>query len=148
MASKKQQKRRDKSLRHGLGRHAFEYVTVDEEGNEIEAEPDEKPARGTAARGARGKGAAQTRGRREPKAPQPPSLKRLGKRGALFLPVILLLTLSQQKVSIEARIMQAVLFAVVFVAIMWASDHLIYKMWVKRQAKEKAAGRPGSAGKG
>ena len=63
------------------------------------------------------------------------------------LPVILLLTLSQKNVSIDARIMQAVLFAVVFVAIMWLSDSLIFRMWTKRQAKEKAAGRPGSAGK-
>ena len=147
MASKKQQKRHDKAVRHGLGRHAFEYVTVDEEGNEIEdEEKPEKPARGTAARGSKGSSAG--RARRPPKTPQPPSLKRLGKRGALFLPVILLLTLSQKHVSIGARVMQAVLFAVVFVAIMWFSDHLIYKMWVKRQAKEKAAGRPGSSGKG
>ena len=144
MASKKQQKRRDKSLRHGLGRHSFEYVSVDEEGNEIVQEQPDRPARGSA-KGAKGK--APARGRREPKAPQPPSLKRLGKRGALFLPVILLLTLSQKNVSIDARIMQAVLFAVVFVAIMWLSDSLIFRMWTKRQAKEKAAGRPGSAGK-
>jgi len=144
MASKKQQKRRDKSLRHGLGRHAFEYVSVDEEGNEIIEDQPDKPAR-SAAKGGKGKGAAPARGRREPKAPQPPSLKRLGKRGALFLPVILLLTLSQKKVSIDARIMQAVLFAVVFVAIMWGSDWLIYRIWAKRQAK---TGRPGSAGKG
>lgn len=146
MASKKQQNRRDKAMRHGLGRHAYEYVTVDEEGNEIEVEEPEKPARGTAKKGG---ATAQRGGRRQPKAPQPPSLKRLGKRGALFLPVILLLTLSQKNVSLEARIMQAFIFAVVFVAIMWGSDHLIYKMWAKRQAKEKAAsGRSGSGGAG
>ena len=144
MASKKQQKRRDKSLRHGLGRHAFEYVSVDEEGNEIIEDQPDKPAR-SAAKGGKGKGAAPARGRREPKAPQPPSLKRLGKRGALFLPVILLLTLSQKKVSIDARIMQAVLFAVVFVAIMWGSDWLIYRIWAKGPVK---TGRPGSAGMG
>lgn len=152
MASKKQQNRRDKAMRHGLGRHAFEYVTVDEEGNEIEVEEAEKPARGTASRGNARKGSAAPRGRRPPREPQPPTLKRLGKRGALFLPVILLLTLSQKNVSVESRIIQALLFAAVFVAIMWFSDHLIYKMWQKRKAREKAAagggGKPGSGGAG
>ena len=143
MASKKQQKRRDKSMRHGLGRHAFEYVTLDEEGNEVEVEDDatEKPARVSGK-----KGSAQQRQRRQPKVPQPPSVKRIGKKAALFIPVILLLTLSQKKVSMNARIMQALLFGVMFIAIMWLSDHLVYKMYVKRQAREKGAtpGKPGS----
>jgi hypothetical protein len=147
MASKKQQKRRDKSMRHGLGRHAFEYVTLDEEGNEVEEPEVEKPARASGK-----KGSAQQRPRRQPKVPQPPSVKRIGKKAALFIPVILLLTLSQKKVSMNARIMQALLFGVVFIAIMWLSDHLVYKMYVKRQAREKGApsGKPGSgrAGKG
>lgn len=146
MASKKQQNRRDKAMRHGLGRHAFEYVTVDEDGNEIEPEEAERPARGTASRGKAKKSAPAKRARRPAREPQPPSLKRLGKRGALFLPVILLLTLSQKKVSVESRIIQALLFAAVFVAIMWFSDHLIYKMWQKRKAKESAAAG-GRAGK-
>ena len=143
MPSKKQQKRRDKSMRHGLGRHAFEYVTLDEEGNEVEVEDDatEKPARVSGK-----KGSAQQRQRRQPKVPQPPSVKRIGKKAALFIPVILLLTLSQKKVSMNARIMQALLFGVMFIAIMWLSDHLVYKMYVKRQAREKGAtpGKPGS----
>ena len=143
MASKKQQKRRDKSMRHGLGRHAFEYVTLDEEGNEIEAadEPAEKPARASGK-----KGATQPRGRRQPRVPQPPSAKRIIRKGALFLPVILLLTLTPKKVSMDTRIIQALLFGVMFIAIMWLSDHLVYKMYVKRQAREKGApsGKPGS----
>lgn len=142
MATKKQQKRRDKAVRHGLGRHAFEYVEVDEEGNEIVSDAPDKPARGTAKRGASGKGTAKPR--REPKAPQPPSLKRLGKRTAIFVPIILLLTLSQGKLYTQDKLIQALMFAVVFVGIMWVSDSLIYKMWVKRQAKAKAA----SGGKG
>jgi hypothetical protein len=153
MASKKQQSRVAKAKRHGLGRHAFEYVEVDEEGNEIEVAEDEKPARGKAKAGAKGKAGGKQPNpyRKKPKEPQPPSLKRLGKRGALFLPVILLLTLSQKKVSVDTRIIQALLFAVVFVAIMWGSDWLIYRMWTKRKAKEAAArgpGRPGSGGPG
>ena len=143
MASKKQQKRRDKSMRHGLGRHAFEYVTLDEEGNEVEVEdaPAEKPARASGK-----KGSTQQRSRRQPKVPQPPSVKRIGKKAALFIPVILLLTLSQKNVAMEARIIQALLFAIMFVAIMWLSDHLVYKMYVKRQARAKEApsGKPGS----
>lgn len=138
MPSRKQRQRRDKSMRHGLGRHAFEYVEIDEEGNEIEVTPEEK-----AAKLAPKKGAPPQRARRQPKPPQPPSVKRLGKRAALFIPVILLLTLSQKKLSMSSRIIQAVLFAVVFIAIMWLSDHLIYKMWQKKVAKEKAAGRSG-----
>jgi hypothetical protein len=155
MATKKQQSRVAKAKRHGLGRHAFEYVELDEEGNEIEPAEDAKPARGTVKAGAKGKAKAGGKQpnpyRKKPKEPQPASLKRLGKRGALFLPVILLLTLSQKKISIESRLIQALLFAVVFVAIMWGSDWLIYRMWSKRKAKEAAArspGRPGSGGPG
>lgn len=144
MASKKQQKRRDKAVRHGLGRHAFEYVEVDEHGNEIPSDKPEAPARGTAKRGTSAKGKGAARPRREPKAPQPPSLKRLGKRTAIFVPIILLLTLSQNRLSTQDKLIQALMFVVIFVGIMWMSDRLIYKMWVKRQAKEKAA----SGGKG
>lgn len=145
MPSRKQRQRRDKSMRHGLGRHAFEYVELDEEGNEIDLPEEEKPARSSGKQGS-----AKQRPRRQPKVPQPPSVKRIGKKAALFVPVILLLTLSQNKVSMEARIFQALMFAVVFVAVMWLSDHLVYKMYLKRLAREKgaASGKPGSGGAG
>ena len=149
MASHKQRQRRDKAMRHGLGRHLYEYVEVDEEGNEIEQA--EAPAAGKVERSSGKKGAAPQRARRQPKVPKPPSVKSIGKKAALFLPVILLLTLSQKNVTMESRIIQAVMFGVVFVAIMWLSDRLVYKMYLKRQAKEQAAAggkpRPGSAGK-
>lgn len=146
MASKKQQSRVAKAKRHGLGRHMFQYVQVDEEGNEIEVEKAEKPAR-AAAKGSSAKGGA--RPRRQAKAPQPPSVKRLAKRGALFLPLILILTLTQKKTSTDAKIFQAVLFMVVFVAMMWLSDHLVYKMWAKKQPKApEKGGRPGAGGPG
>lgn len=150
MASHKQRQRRDKAMRHGLGRHAFEYVEVDEDGNEIE--PAEAPPAGKAERSSGKKGSAPQRSRRPPKVPKPPSVKSIGKKAALFLPVILLLTLSQKKVTMESRIIQALMFGAVFIAIMWLSDHLVYKMYLKRQAKEQAASggkpRPGGAGKG
>lgn len=155
MASKKQQSRVAKAKRHGLGRHAYEYVMVDEEGNEIEVEEADKPASGKVKRSSGGgKAAAGQKPARRVKEPQPPSLKRLGKRSALFVPLILLLTLSQKKISVESRVIQAVIFLVVFVVLMWGSDHLVWKIWQKRQAKEAAArggkpgGRPGSGGKG
>lgn len=150
MASHKQRQRRDKAMRHGLGRHSFEYVDVDEDGNEIE--PSDAPVAGKVERSSGKKGSAPSRSRRQPKVPKPPTVKSIGKKAALFVPVILLLTLSQKKVSMEARIVQALLFAVVFVVIMWGSDRLVYKMYLKRQAKEQAAGRgkpgPGGTGRG
>ena len=158
MASKKQQSRVAKAKRHGLGRHAYEYVMVDEEGNEIEVDEAESPSAGKVKRasgGAKGGSKSQPAQKRRVKEPQPPSLKRLGKRSALFVPLILLLTLSQKKVSVESRVIQAVIFLIVFVVLMWGSDHLVWKMWQKRQAKEAAArggkpggGRPGAGGKG
>ena len=83
MANQKQRRRRAKEKRH-----AYELVEIDSEGNETvltpstlktEERPDAKPTKGrasTAAKGGRG-------------APQPPTWRKVLKRGALFAPIFL-----------------------------------------------------------
>jgi hypothetical protein len=85
MPSRKQRRRRLKDRRHDM-----EYVWVDEEGNEIEADEVTQPSRnGSGPKTAKGKAATKDKpiqaGRR---VVQPPSWRRAARRGLLFSPLI------------------------------------------------------------
>ena len=81
MPSKKQRRRREKSLRH-----EYEYVLLDEEGNELPVEPTELKKKETPTKARSGARAA-----RPGRTVQPPSWQRVAKRGAIFAPVMFLM---------------------------------------------------------
>src|SRR3954453_23341026 len=88
MPTKKQRRRQQKSRRHD-----YEYVYVDDEGNEVAVEPTElraeKDTKKTEARSRNGTGArAGGQPRAGQRAINPPSWRRAVRRAAIFGPVI------------------------------------------------------------
>jgi hypothetical protein len=138
MPSRKQRRRREK-----LQRHEYEYVVETDEGEEVveslrELEPEEKPDRHADRNGkqsvSRSKGAARgpvdRRGRPIPK----PSVQRVLKRTAIFLPLfVAFFFIAAPNLTLGQKIFQAVLLAALFIPASYLADRLIYRMAEKRQ---------------
>lgn len=128
MATRKQRKRKEKEQRH-------DYVWVDEEGNEVASESSaatESSAKPTTARGGR--------------VPQPPSWRRSFKRGAVFAPIMLAtVMLLSSDLAFSQQLMQALFIVSVFIPFSYFLDRVMYRSFLKRQAKPSSSGRrPGS----
>lgn len=125
MPSKKQRRRREKSLRH-----EYEYVLLDEEGNEVLVEPTElrkKEERPKAARGG-------ARPARAVRTVQPPSWSRVAKRGALFAPVMFIMVtiLGGSKLTTAGKLTQTVLLLAFFLPFSYLMDTFAYRTYRKR----------------
>jgi hypothetical protein len=133
MASKKQRRRRAKEQRH-----EWETVYVDAEGNEVEVPEDEAPA--TNGRSASPKKAAANQSQR---TVQPPSWRRVGKRGLLFAPAMfLLMTFLEPDTSILERSFFTLQLLAIFLPFSYVMDRMTYRMWQKRLARDGAARTP------
>ena len=122
MPSKKQRRRRDK-----LKRHEWEYVQLDEEGNEVPLEPAQlkKAAQN-------GKPAA-ARSRRPVREVKPPSWTRAAKRALLFVPFLyIFLSIGKNAPPVLTRIGISVLYAVVFVPMFFFVDRMTYRAYRRR----------------
>jgi len=122
MPSKKQRRRRDK-----LKRHEWEYVQLDEEGNEVPLEPAQlkKAAQN-------GKPAA-ARSRRPVREVKPPSWTRAAKRALLFVPFLyIFLSIGKSAPPVLTRIGISVLYAVVFVPMFFFVDRMTYRAYRRR----------------
>jgi hypothetical protein len=126
MPSKKQRRRRAKSLRH-----EYEYVLVDEEGNELPVEPTELKKKETPAKARSGAGARPARAGR---MVQPPSWQRVGKRGLLFAPVMFVLVtiLSGSKLTTAGKITQTLMLLAFFLPFSYLMDSFAYRTYKKR----------------
>ena len=122
MPSKKQRRRRDK-----LKRHEWEFVQLDEEGNEVAVEPAEvKKAT------ANGKPAA-TRGRRPVREVKPPSWRRSIKRAVIFVPLLFVfLGFGKHAPALLTRAGISVLYAAVFVPMFFFVDRIAYRAYQRR----------------
>ena len=135
MANQKQRRRRAKEKRH-----AYELVEIDSEGNEtvltastLKAEDshDAKPVKaraGAPAKGGRG-------------APQPPTWRKVLKRGALFAPIFLatVLLLGGGRLTFAGAVVQTIFLLAVFVPFSYFMDRMVWRSQQKRLAKN--AGR-------
>jgi hypothetical protein len=133
MASRKQRRRRAKERRH-----EWEDVWVDEEGNEVEP-PDDADDAAAPSRSAQRASAPR---QRQPggRHVNPPSWRRVVKRGVLFAPVMfLLLTFLSNELTLAQRAWQTVLLLAFFLPFSYAMDALMYRMFVRRGGA--AAGR-------
>jgi len=129
MATKKQRRRRAKGHRH-----EWETVYVDAEGNEIEA-PDAKaaPANGRAATKKPAPGRAA-------RSIQPPSWRRVLKRGLLFAPAMyILLTLLEPDTTFLERALFTAELLVIFLPFSYVMDRMTYRLSQKRQERDSAA---------
>jgi hypothetical protein len=127
MPSRKQRRRREKSHRH-----EWEYVEVDEEGNESPVEP-VKPKKAVATEKAKAKGDQRTsrpaRPRREVK---PPSWNRALKRGALFVPFLYLFLTALEHVDPLPAVGVAFLYSAVFIPMFFFVDRMAYRAYQRK----------------
>jgi len=143
----KKQKRRNQKAR----RHEYEYVYLDDEGNEVPVEPselrtekngqrDSKPRKsGSGGNQAAGRGAG---GRRKI---EPPSWRRSARRALLFGPVLvaamLLLNRGQNQTLLQ-QVFPAVFLIAFFIPFSYFTDSLAYRMFQKRlNRRDKAKAR-------
>jgi hypothetical protein len=140
MPTRKQRRRQQKSRRH-----EWEYVYVDEEGREVEVDPeaptrpkDEQPK---AKQQADRRNGRPPDGKRRPRrVPQPPSWRRAAKRaallGALFV-VVFAFGLGGKNNNPLAAVLIGLIYAVAFVPLQYFIDKVTYRAYLKRQAASK-----------
>jgi len=134
MPTRKQRRRHEKSRRH-----EYEYVYVDDEGNEVDVAPDEQAASKN--------GRAQTR-ERKPQAKKgaparrpgrtidPPSWRRVGKRGLMIGPVVVVaMLLLNRNLPVAQRVVPAIIMLAFFLPFSYFTDSLAYRMLQKRLAR-------------
>lgn len=140
MATQKQRRRRAKEKRH-----EYDLVEIDGEGNETVLRASElksdtggttkATAKPTPKRSAGAKpGARSGRG-----TPQPPSWRRVLKRGALFAPIFLatVLLLSGDRLTFAGAVVQTMLLLAFFVPVSYLMDRLVWRSYEKRLARSK-----------
>ena len=136
MPTRKQKRRHQKQRRH-----EYEEVYVDADGNVVEVDDDaELPARPAATRNGRSAGATGRPQRSGAKpslrAVQPPSLRRVAKRGAIFAPVMfILVSFLSPELSILQRVLNTLFLVVIFMPFSYLMDSLMYRVWLRRTGK-------------
>jgi hypothetical protein len=145
MATKKQKRRREKGRRHD-----YEFVYVDEEGQEVDVEePEEKPkaARQTSGikptPGAK-KAAGSKPAARADRVVDPPSWDRTFRRAAIFVPIMLLFLYftKPKNFSTTAIVLQALFIIVLLILFMYGMDHFLYRAYLKRAGKRGGGSSP------
>ena len=133
MPSRKQRRRRQK-----LQRHEYEYVLETEEGEEI---PLEGPrAAETAGNGKAPKqppGPVDRQGKPLPK----PSLQRVLKRTAIFVPLVGVFIAVTSDVTVAQLIFNVALLLAFFMPFSYLVDVFVYRMQARRQERDRAARR-------
>jgi hypothetical protein len=136
VATRKQRRRREKEKRHD-----YEFVYLDSEGNEVEPETVENGAAPAKAngRGSRDSGKKTVARGRRGKTPQPPSWRRVARRGALFAPLFLgtFLLVGGSRISFASALIQTLVVMVMFVPFAYFLDSM---MWKSHQRRSGAAG--------
>jgi cytochrome c-type biogenesis protein CcmH/NrfG len=131
MPTRKQRRRKAKTFRH-----EFDFVTYDEEGNEIEVDPAElraaKAKEAPKGKDAKGKG----RPKRALREVQPPSWRRSFRRGlpmgAIMLVVVVLIF---KQTSLPRRIITGLIYAAAFVPLTYWLDRFAYRNYLRKQGK-------------
>src|SRR6266700_1314700 len=141
MPSRKQRRRREKSLRH-----EYETVLLDEDGNEIPLDPDELRAEREAknrdraqAKPARGKNSrVSERGRRPARAPRqvpPPSWHRAFRRGGMMGGLMLVAFLFLFKSApLGLRLVWGLFYAIAFIPLTYWIDRVAHRSYLRRTA--------------
>lgn len=128
MATKKQQRRRQK-----LHRHEYEEVYVDEEGNELDPEQAEELG---VARSQKTRAAAKAQPTSRAGRPiEPPSWRRTMRRGLLFFPLMLLvvfLLASDDEVSTAGKVVQTLILMAFFLPFSYFMDTMVWRSYQRR----------------
>lgn len=139
MPTRKQRRREQKARRH-----EYEYVYVDDAGNEVDVDPDELRAQKEVKREARGSKAesrkpAAVRGQR---TVQPPSWRRSARRGVVLGPLLIVaMMLFNRGVPLVQQIAPAVFLLAFFIPFSYFTDSFAYRMYRKRLERRETASR-------
>jgi hypothetical protein len=140
MASKKQRRRRQKERRHD-----YEFVYVDEEGQEVEVDPaeldrsDRQDGRRNGAKTAR-----KAKSGKPVRKVDPPSWKRVTRRALFFGPLIFIaFTVLNHNQPVVTRLLLAILYTAFFIPFMYLMDRAMYRTYLRRtgQAPPRSGGR-------
>jgi hypothetical protein len=124
MATRKQRKRRQKGRRH-----EYEYVYVDDEGNEVEAAPEEMRA------DMRTNGQAPQPVTRGGRKIEPPSWQKVGKRALWIGPLMFLtLTVIAKELTLVQRLSQTLLMLGLFLPVSYLMDRTLYRSTTRRKS--------------
>ncbi len=133
MPTRKQRRRRQKELRH-----EYEIVYLDDEGREVEVEPEETGSRGDRRNGKRDAKPAAQKGRkaRPAKEVAPPSWTRVVKRALLFGPLIFVaFSVINSGQSILSRLAVTAIYTAFFVPFMYLMDRAMYRAYLRRSGQ-------------
>jgi hypothetical protein len=136
MPTKKQQRRRQKALRH-----QYEYIYVDDEGNEVEVDPAELRAEKDSRREAKPqKAGARTSGRTTGRTIEPPSWRRATRRAAIFGPVLVVaMILLNHNLPLAQQIAPAIILLAFFIPFSYFTDSVAYRLYRKRLDRQEGA---------
>jgi hypothetical protein len=134
MPTKKQRRRHQKARRH-----EYEYVYLDDEGNEVPVEPSELRAERNGQRESKpskaGKSGRSATGRGGRKV-EPPSWRRSARRALLFGPILVVaMMLLNRNLPLAQQIFPAVFLIAFFIPFSYFTDSLAYRMLQKRMAR-------------
>jgi hypothetical protein len=137
----RKQRRRDQKAR----RHEYEYVYLDNEGNEVPVDPSElragkngqrdpKPRKSNSGKQPAGRGAS---GRRKI---EPPSWRRSARRALLFGPVLVVaMILLNKNQPFAQQVFPAVFLIAFFIPFSYFTDSLAYRVFQKRLTRRDNA---------
>ena len=137
MPTRKQRRREAKSKRH-----EYEFVYIDDEGHELEEQPEELVPEPKAQRNGASpakKSVAQRSGRTPRRTPQPPSWRRATKRAVLLGVVVFVLFSATAKGHNKyvTAALPALIYTALFIPFTYAIDRFAYRRW---QLKQPGAG--------
>jgi hypothetical protein len=133
MASKKQQRRRQK-----LKRHEYEEVYVDEEGNVLPPEEAEELAAAAPSRKAE-RTAKERPTNRAGRVLEPPSWRKTFKRGLLFFPLMLItVILLGRSLTLAQQVFQTVVLMCFFLPFSYFMDTMMWRSYQRRIARTGA----------
>ncbi len=139
MPTRKQRRREQKARRH-----EYEYVYVDDAGNEVDVDPDELRAEKEARRETRGskvesRKPAAARGQR---AVQPPSWRRSARRGVVLGPLLIVaMMLFNRGVPLVQQIAPAAFLLAFFIPFSYFTDSFAYRLYRKRLERRETTSR-------
>jgi len=126
MPTRKQKRREAKSKRHD-----YEFVYLDDEGNEVEPPPEEEKSRNGTKPVAGRRSAQPARGMR--RIPQPPSWQRAGRRALILGAVVFVLFgMLNKSHNYAGAALAAVLYTALFVPFTYTLDRFAYRRWQAR----------------
>jgi hypothetical protein len=129
MATRKQRRRRQKERRH-----EYDFVYVDEEGQEVEVDPVElERSAGQSARRNGTKDVRKQKGNRPIRKIDPPSWKRTTRRALIFAPLIFLaFTVINHNQALGTRLLLTAFYTAFFIPFMYLMDRAMYRTYLKR----------------